>query len=196
RSNRPPLPAAVQSRPKWMRPQVHDSPANPHDRIYEPYALPDSDGEDLRPLPTPGPDQHGAPPSLAARVEPWSPDPRTFLPGRRRSAARGGAGRVAARPARAPPCHPGGAGGRRGVRALEAEWILSDEGTVGGEAGEADPTLAVEDALRRFPADEILLVGATNRSVQGSLRRLGVPTTWVGQSLAGGGNPSCLGALV
>ena len=83
-----------------------------------------------------------------------------------------------------------------GVRALEAEWILSDEGTVGGEAGEADPTLAVEDALRRFPADEILLVGATNRSVQGSLRRLGVPTTWVGQSLAGGGNPSCLGALV
>ncbi len=70
------------------------------------------------------------------------------------------------------------------VRALEAEWILSDEAAVGGEPGEADPTLAVEDALRRFPADEILLVGggATDSSLPASLRRLGLPITWVGQS--------------
>jgi hypothetical protein len=77
-----------------------------------------------------------------------------------------------------------------GVRALEAEWILSGEAAVGGEAGEADPTLAVEDALRRFPADEILLVGgeAIDRSLRASLRGLGVPITWVGQSPPARGN--------
>src|SRR5262245_25206801 len=31
--------ASVHSRPKWTRPQVHDSPANPDDRIYETYAF-------------------------------------------------------------------------------------------------------------------------------------------------------------
>lgn len=77
-----------------------------------------------------------------------------------------------------------------GVRALEAEWILSGEAAVGGEAGEADPALAVEDALRRFPADEILLVGggATDSGLQTSLRGLGLPITWVGQSPPGRGN--------
>lgn len=76
------------------------------------------------------------------------------------------------------------------MQALEAEWILSGEAAVGGEAGEADPTLAVEDAVRRFPADEILLVGggATDSSLQASLRRLGAPTTWVGQPTSAGGN--------
>ncbi len=76
-----------------------------------------------------------------------------------------------------------------GVRALEAEWILAGEAAVGGEAGEADPTLAVEDALRRFPADEILLVGggAADSRLQASLQRFGLPITWVGRSpLAGG----------
>ena len=70
-----------------------------------------------------------------------------------------------------------------GVRALEAEWILSGQAAVGGEAGEADPTLAVEDALRRFQADEILLVGGgADSNLETSLRRLGVPVTWVGRS--------------
>jgi hypothetical protein len=70
------------------------------------------------------------------------------------------------------------------VRALEAEWLLTGEALVGGAAGEADPTLAVEDALRRFPADEILLVGggAADGRLQTSLRRLGVPITCVGRS--------------
>jgi hypothetical protein len=77
---------------------------------------------------------------------------------------------------------------------LEAEWILSGEAAVGGEAGEADPTLAVEDALRRFPADEILLLGggATDSSLQTSLRGLGLPITWVGQSPPARGNRSRL----
>lgn len=45
------------------------------------------------------------------------------------------------------------------VRALEAEWTLADAAEVEGEAGEADPVQAVEDALRLFPADEILVCG-------------------------------------
>jgi len=79
-----------------------------------------------------------------------------------------------------------------GVRALEAEWMLAGDAAVGGEAGEADPTLAVEDALRRFPADEILLVGggAVDGSLQASLRRLGVPIVWVGRSPPTSGNRS------
>jgi hypothetical protein len=78
-----------------------------------------------------------------------------------------------------------------GVRALEAEWILSGEAAVGGGgAGETDPILAVEDALRRFPAEEIVLVGggAADSSLQASLRRLGVPTTWVGRPPPAGGS--------
>ena len=77
-----------------------------------------------------------------------------------------------------------------GVRALEAEWILGMEAAVGGEAGEADPTLAVEDALRRFAADEILLVGggAPDSSLEASLRGLGVPITWVGRVPIRSGN--------
>jgi hypothetical protein len=34
------------------------------------------------------------------------------------------------------------------VRALEAEWTLADHAEVEGEASEADPVQAVEDALR------------------------------------------------
>jgi ADP-ribose pyrophosphatase YjhB (NUDIX family) len=44
------------------------------------------------------------------------------------------------------------------VQALEAEWALADDADVEGEAGDVDPVLAVEDALRRFDADEIVLV--------------------------------------
>jgi hypothetical protein len=80
------------------------------------------------------------------------------------------------------------------VRALEAEWMLSDEAAVGGAAGEADPVLAVEDALRRFPADEILLVGgsAADSRLESSLRPLCVPITWVGRSPPPGGQRSRL----
>ena len=79
-----------------------------------------------------------------------------------------------------------------GVRALEAEWILADEASVGGGAGEADPALAVEDALRSFPADEILVVGGTtaDRGLMESLRTAGVPVTWVGAQPPAGGRLS------
>lgn len=63
------------------------------------------------------------------------------------------------------------------ARALAAEWVLRDEATVEGEAGESDPVLAAEDALRTFPADEILLVGGGSEDggIEQSLRELGVP---------------------
>lgn len=63
------------------------------------------------------------------------------------------------------------------VRALEAEWTLADEGDVEGEAGDVDPLLAVEDALRDFDADEILLVGGAGEDggLEEALQRFGRP---------------------
>ena len=67
------------------------------------------------------------------------------------------------------------------TRVLAAEWALHGDGDVGGEAGEADPVLAVEDALRTFQADEILVVGGASRNggFERSLRKLGLPVTRV-----------------
>ncbi|HYY63104.1 MAG TPA: hypothetical protein VE688_00715 [Gaiellaceae bacterium] len=63
------------------------------------------------------------------------------------------------------------------VQALEAEWTLADDADVEGEAGDADPVLAVEDALRRFDADEIVLVGGAseNGGLEEALERLDRP---------------------
>jgi hypothetical protein len=68
------------------------------------------------------------------------------------------------------------------ARALEAEWLLADRADVEAEAGDVDPVLAVEDALRSFPADEILLVGEASEdgALERSLRRFGLPVTWLG----------------
>jgi hypothetical protein len=64
------------------------------------------------------------------------------------------------------------------VRALDAEWTLADQAEVGGEAGDVDPVQAVEDALRAFPADEILLAGeAADPDLEAALARFGVPIT-------------------
>jgi len=71
-------------------------------------------------------------------------------------------------------------------RALRAEWTVADHADVEwadleGEAGEPDPVLAVEDALRVFPADEILLVAGADESasIERSLQRFGLPVTRV-----------------
>jgi hypothetical protein len=62
------------------------------------------------------------------------------------------------------------------VRALEAEWTLADEGEVEGGAGDVDPVQAVEDALRSFCADEIVVAGAAADSgLEARLRRFGLP---------------------
>jgi hypothetical protein len=48
------------------------------------------------------------------------------------------------------------------------------------EVGEHDPVLAVEDALRVFPADEILVAGTADEKAEAALRRLGLPISRVG----------------
>jgi len=71
------------------------------------------------------------------------------------------------------------------VRALEAEWTLADQAEVEGEAGDVDPVVAVDDALRSFPGDEILIVGGASENgvLEASLRRFGLPVTRAGGSL-------------
>lgn len=64
------------------------------------------------------------------------------------------------------------------VRALEAEWTLLDTTDVEGGAGEADPVQAVEDALRSFAADEIVIAGErADPDLEAELRRFGLPVT-------------------
>lgn len=75
------------------------------------------------------------------------------------------------------------------VRAFEAERLLGDEADVEGEAGDADPVQAVEDALRTFPADEILIVGGRNENgdLEAALRRFELPVTRLGGPAPGAG---------
>jgi len=69
------------------------------------------------------------------------------------------------------------AGRRRAeVRALEAEWALQQDAEVEAGAGDADPIQAVEDALRSFPADEIVIGGAhVDPDLDDALFRFGIP---------------------
>ena len=64
------------------------------------------------------------------------------------------------------------------VRAFETEWTLSGDADVEGGAGDGDPVQAVEDALREFPADEILIAGrSVDADLERALRRFGLPVT-------------------
>ena len=66
---------------------------------------------------------------------------------------------------------------RAEVRALEAEWTLAADADVEGEAGDADPVQAVEDALRAFPADAILIAGdRADPDLEAALAQFGLPT--------------------
>jgi hypothetical protein len=71
------------------------------------------------------------------------------------------------------------------ARALAAEWLLADDAAVEGAGGDVDPVQAVEDALRDFPADEIVLVAHPDQDggVEASLRGFGLPVTRLGASL-------------
>jgi hypothetical protein len=63
-------------------------------------------------------------------------------------------------------------------RAAGVIWALSDQGQVDVEQGDADPFQAVEDALREFPADEILIVGGEDdAALELSLGELGLPVS-------------------
>ncbi len=61
-------------------------------------------------------------------------------------------------------------------RAAGAVWALSDQSEVEVEQGDTDPFQAVEDALREFRADEILIVGGDDDpALELSLEELGLP---------------------
>jgi hypothetical protein len=72
--------------------------------------------------------------------------------------------------------------GEAGALVLEAEWLLDGFGEVSGEVGESDPVLAVEDALRRFDAEEIVVVGtgSVDAELIDSLRELGLAVETAG----------------
>lgn len=84
-----------------------------------------------------------------------------------------------------------GARNEADVRALTAEWTLAESAEVEGEAGDVDPVVAVEDALGRFAADEILIVGGTaaNGGLEATLRRYGLPVTRLGGPLPAPAHP-------
>lgn len=69
------------------------------------------------------------------------------------------------------------------VRALEVEWTLAGEGDVEGGAGDVDAVQAVEDALRTFPADEIVVAGAAaDAELEARLERFCLPVERLGVS--------------
>jgi hypothetical protein len=70
----------------------------------------------------------------------------------------------------------------RRARAVE-EDVSPLVGSVGAEAGSADPVQAVEDALASFPADEIVVVGdAADEALERSLERFGLPVRRIGDA--------------
>jgi hypothetical protein len=75
--------------------------------------------------------------------------------------------------------------GEAEARVLAAEWLLAGSAAVGGESGSPDPVQAVEDALDRFPADELVVVGhgSLDEELLTGLRGFGVPVTWSGLTL-------------
>jgi|ERR1700722_1503539 len=81
--------------------------------------------------------------------------------------------------------------GEASARVLDAEWLLAGATEPGGEAGVSDPALAVADALKRFTADEIAVVGSgvVDPSLISSLRSFALPISLhgvrVGPSNAG-----------
>jgi hypothetical protein len=70
------------------------------------------------------------------------------------------------------------------IRALEGEWTLADTAEVEGEGGDVDSVQAVDDVLREFPADEIILVGDEpgDAGLEATLGRFGIPVTHLGGS--------------
>jgi hypothetical protein len=71
------------------------------------------------------------------------------------------------------------------VRALEAEWTLAEQGDVEGGAGDLDPVQAVEDALRSFDADAIVVAGdRAAPELETTLARFGRPVERLGSLAA------------
>jgi hypothetical protein len=74
---------------------------------------------------------------------------------------------------------------RRAIEAAEVESLAAN--VIDVTVGDPDPIAAVEDALRRFPADELVLVTRPKeaamwlekRAILGELERFGLPVTYL-----------------
>jgi len=66
-------------------------------------------------------------------------------------------------------------------RGADAAGAISDQGRIAVERGDADPVQAVEDALRTFTPDEILVVGGSfDGALELSLGEFGIPVRRIG----------------
>ena len=66
------------------------------------------------------------------------------------------------------------------ARARAGERAIAPVADVESMAGEADPVLAVEDALSEFSADRIVVVGEEDAALDESLRRFDIPVERLG----------------
>jgi len=78
-----------------------------------------------------------------------------------------------------------------GAAAARAPGVVA----VGASAGEADPVLAVQDALSEFHADRIVVVGKEDEALDASLRRFEIPVERLSDPIPGGG-PNELGRAI
>ncbi len=68
-----------------------------------------------------------------------------------------------------------------GERGAEAAWAILDQGRIAVERGDVDPVQAVEDALRTFDPDEILVVGGSfDGALELALGEFGIPVRRIG----------------
>jgi hypothetical protein len=58
---------------------------------------------------------------------------------------------------------------------------------VDASAADADPVLAVQDALSEFDADRIVVIGEGDQALDASLRRFAIPVERLGATTPGGG---------
>ena len=66
-------------------------------------------------------------------------------------------------------------------RGAEAAWAILDQGRIAVERGDVDPVQAVEDALRTFDPDEILVVGGSfDGALELALGQFGIPVRRIG----------------
>jgi hypothetical protein len=66
-------------------------------------------------------------------------------------------------------------------RGVKAAGAISDQGPIAVERGDVDPVQAVEDALRTFTPDEILVVGGSfDGALEHSLGEFGIPVRRIG----------------
>jgi hypothetical protein len=79
---------------------------------------------------------------------------------------------------------------------LAAQTAEAVEAEVETEVGDRDPLVAAEDALRTFPADEIVLAGEASAATEAALRRFGLPVSRLNGKPGEAGEETAAGTVV